>query len=91
MITKELVDRINVLANKKKTEGLTEEEKAEQVILREKYLEGFRANFKNHLNKIKYVEDLTEEELAQVHRDNAQAAKERAELEAAAEEEKAEA
>lgn len=86
MITKELVDRINVLANKKKTEGLTEEEKAEQAVLREQYLEGFRANFKQHLKKIKYVEDLTEEELEQVHKDNAQAAKERAAMEAAAEE-----
>lgn len=84
MISKELIERINYLANKKKTEGLTEEEKAEQAVLREQYLEGFRANFKQHLKKIKYVEDLTEEEIAQIQKDNAQAAKERAELEAAA-------
>lgn len=39
------IDRLNELARKMKTaEGLTEEEKAEQAVLRREYLDGFRAN-----------------------------------------------
>lgn len=43
MITKELLDRINWLARKQRTEGLTDREKAEQHALRQRYLEGIRA------------------------------------------------
>ena len=39
------LDRINELARKSKTEGLTEEEKAEQKELRTEYLAEFRASF----------------------------------------------
>ena len=39
---KEKIDRINFLAKKSKTEGLTEEEKAEQATLRGEYIAEWR-------------------------------------------------
>ena len=41
---KQKIDRINELARKKKTVGLTEAEINEQAALRREYLDGFRAN-----------------------------------------------
>ena len=38
------IQRINELARKKKTSGLTEEEKAEQAALRNEYLAEYRLN-----------------------------------------------
>ena len=56
------IARINELAKKKKTEGLTAEEKVEQAKLREEYIEG-----------IKIVDedgnDVTPEKLRQVQRE----------------------
>ena len=45
-IPQNLIDRINELANKKKTVGLTPEEKEEQKSLRETYLSIFREGFR---------------------------------------------
>ncbi len=42
---KEKIARINELAKKKKTVGLTDEETAEQLALREEYIRDFRAQF----------------------------------------------
>lgn len=42
---KEKIERINELAKKKKTVGLTAEETAEQLALREEYIRDFRAQF----------------------------------------------
>ena len=66
MLKKEKLERINHLAKKSKEQGLTDEEKKEQEALRKEYIKKFRENFKNHLSRIKFVEDLTEEELAEI-------------------------
>ena len=44
------VDRINYLARKSKTEGLTDEEKAEQKVLREEYIEEYRRSLRGLLD-----------------------------------------
>ncbi|WP_080874561.1 DUF896 domain-containing protein [Oceanobacillus timonensis] len=56
MLSKDKIDRINVLANKSKNEGLTEEEKKEQKELREEYLANVRGSFKNHLKGMTVVD-----------------------------------
>lgn len=61
MLIKEKMDRINVLARKCKSEGLTDEEKTEQKILREEYLVKFREHFKGYLENIKFVEDIEDD------------------------------
>ena len=57
MITKEMIDRINELAKKKKTVGLTSEETEEQQKLYKEYLQAFRKNFKAQLENIEIVDD----------------------------------
>ena len=63
MISKEKIARINELAAKKKAEGLTEEETAEQAQLRKEYIAAIRARPKEHLDRIRFVEDMSPEEL----------------------------
>ena len=63
MISKEKIARINELAAKKKASGLTEEEKAEQAQLRKEYIEAIRHNTRKQLDRIRFVEDMTPEEL----------------------------
>ena len=48
------IARINELANKKKTEGLTEAEIKEQAELRQEYLQTIRENFRKTLDSIEY-------------------------------------
>ena len=51
------LDRINALARKAKTpEGLTEEEKAEQKILRQEYINSYKANLIAQLENTYVVE-----------------------------------
>ena len=56
MVTDEELARINELAHKKKTIGLTEEERLEQAHLRKKFLEAFRARFRQQLDNIEIVD-----------------------------------
>ncbi len=62
MLSKEKLDRINFLANKKKNEGLTEVESLEQQELRQEYLKNFRKSFKNQLDNIEIVDPEDTEE-----------------------------
>ncbi len=55
MITQEKIDRINVLARKSKAEGLTEQEKKEQALLRQEYIAAVRINLKSQLDNIDMV------------------------------------
>ncbi len=64
---KDLIKKINELAHKSKTIGLTEAEKEEQQRLRQEYLAIFRGNMKNTLMNVKVVDeegnDVTPEKL----------------------------
>ena len=46
------IKRINELARKKKTTGLTEAELQEQAALRKEYLDGYRENLRSMLDSI---------------------------------------
>ncbi|MGN0765592.1 MAG: DUF896 domain-containing protein [Christensenellales bacterium] len=50
------INRINELAKKSKTVGLTEEEKQEQARLRQEYIDGFKRNLRAQLDNC-YVLD----------------------------------
>ena len=50
------IDRINELARKMKTAGLTDDEKAEQAELRKEYLESIRKSFRQTLESIEYTD-----------------------------------
>lgn len=65
MVTKEQIDRINELAKKKKTEGLTAEEQEEQKVLYRAYIDAFKANLKAQIETIEIVDD-DKKEVAQI-------------------------
>ena len=54
------LDRINELAHKSKSEGLTFEEKEEQRILRQEFIAEIRADVKASLESIEIVEEVEE-------------------------------
>ena len=56
METKEMIARINELAHKKKKEGLTEAELAEQKELYKRYLANIRGQLKAQLDNIEVVD-----------------------------------
>ena len=54
----EQIDRINELARKAKTpEGLTEEEKAEQAVLRRAYIDSVLGNLRGQLDNTYIVDE----------------------------------
>ncbi|HLS67393.1 MAG TPA: DUF896 domain-containing protein [Pseudogracilibacillus sp.] len=67
MLSEEKIKRINELAKKAKTEGLTSREKEEQKQLRSQYIANIRSAFKNQLHSLKVVDeegnDITPEKL----------------------------
>ena len=57
MVTDEMIQRINELANKKKTVGLTEEETVEQASLRRVYIDAFKSSMRQQLDNIQFVDE----------------------------------
>lgn len=57
MVTQEQIDRINALARKSKTEGLTEEEKAEQQELRRAYIDSFKESLTAQLENTYIIDE----------------------------------
>ncbi len=55
-MTQEKIDRINELARKKKSVGLTEEELQEQAILRREYIESYKQSLVSQLENTYIVE-----------------------------------
>ncbi|MBQ1961554.1 MAG: DUF896 domain-containing protein [Clostridia bacterium] len=55
-MTQEKIDRINFLARKQKSEGLTEEEKQEQFVLRREYIDSFKNSLIAQLDNTYIVE-----------------------------------
>lgn len=49
-MTEEKIKRINFLARKQKSQGLTEEEKAEQAVLRKEYIDSYKRSLVSQLD-----------------------------------------
>ncbi|MFN4215311.1 MULTISPECIES: DUF896 domain-containing protein [Exiguobacterium] len=56
MLAPEQLERINFLANKAKTDGLSQQEMDEQQALRQQYLKAFRQSFKSQMMGMKVVD-----------------------------------
>ena len=73
MLDPKKIERINELARKKKTVGLTPVEQEEQLLLRQEYLEVFRGGMRNHIEGLKIVDeegnDVTPEKLKQIQKE----------------------
>jgi len=73
MLDPKKIERINELARKKKTVGLTSLEQEEQQALRQEYLEAFRGGMRNHIEGLKIMDeqgnDVTPEKLKQIQRE----------------------
>lgn len=72
MLSQSKMTRINELARKKKAEGLTELEIAEQKLLREEYLEAFRGGMRHHIEGMKVIDpegtDVTPDKLKEIQK-----------------------
>ena len=73
MLDPKKIERINELARKKKTVGLTQVEQDEQLLLRQEYVEAFRGGMRNHIEGLKVVDedgnDVTPEKLKQIQKE----------------------
>lgn len=56
-MNQEKIERINALYRKSKAEGLTEEEKKEQDLLRKEYIASVKSNLRNQLNHIDVINE----------------------------------
>jgi len=56
-VKQEQIDRINELARKAKAAGLTEEEKAEQAVLRRAYIDSVLGNLRGQLDHTYIVDE----------------------------------
>lgn len=57
MMIDEKINRINELYRKSQAEGLTEDEKKEQAILRKEFVASVKSNLKSQLNNIDMVNE----------------------------------
>lgn len=55
-----IINRINELSRKNKTEGLNESELAERDQLRRQYISIFKQNFRQELDRIEIVDESSE-------------------------------
>jgi len=58
----QLIAKINELARKQKTVGLSESELAERDRLRRQYLQIFRSQFRQQLDQIEWTDDVNKED-----------------------------
>lgn len=67
VVSDEQMKRINELARKQKTDGLTKEEKKEQIALRNLYIQSVRSSLKRSLSSVTIIDqqgnDVTPEKL----------------------------
>ena len=56
-MTEDKIKRINELARKQKAEGLTDEEKQEQAVLRREYIESYKRSLVAQLENTYVVDD----------------------------------
>ena len=56
-MNQEKIERINALYRKSKAEGLTEEEKKEQDLLRKEFVASVKSNLRSQLNNIDMVNE----------------------------------
>lgn len=74
MLDENKMKRINELAQKKKTIGLTDEEGKEQTLLRKEYLQSFRKSFKKTIENTTIIDpegnDVTPDKVKEIQKIN---------------------
>jgi len=74
MLDENKMKRINELAQKKKTAGLTDQEGKEQTLLRKEYLQSFRQSFKKTIENTTVIDpegnDVTPDKVKEIQKLN---------------------